>query len=54
MTISTNVFLLTAAVTLVGLGATTIATNLLSGSIEFLLGIVAFYVYEKFPASPTN
>lgn len=54
MTTSTNVFLLTAAVALVGLGVTTITTNLLTGSVEFILGVISFYLYEKFPSSPTS
>lgn len=53
MTTSTNVFLMTAAVTLVGLGVTSISTNLLAGGIEFVLGVLAFIAYEKFPSSPT-
>lgn len=53
MTTSTNVFLLTAATALVGLGSATISTNLLAGAIEFVLGVIAFVAYEKFPASPT-
>lgn len=46
-----NVFLLTAATALVGLGSATIQTNLLAGVIEIVLGIVAFLVYEKTPMS---
>lgn len=53
MVTSTNVFLSTAAVTLVALGVNTIPTNLVTGVIEFVLGIGAFFVYEKFPTSPT-
>ena len=51
MNTTTNVFLLTAATTLVGLGSITITTQLWPGVIEFALGIVAFIAYEKFPAS---
>jgi hypothetical protein len=44
-----NVFLLTAAATLVSLGANTMAQNLLAGAVEFILGIGAFLVYELVP-----
>lgn len=48
-----NVFLLTASVSLVSLGVTSLTTDLIRGSIEFVLGIAAFYLYEKFPTTPT-
>lgn len=44
-----NVFLLTAAASLVSLGVTNISQNFLIGAGEFLLGIVAFVVYEVLP-----
>lgn len=50
MNTSTNVFLLTAATALVGMGVATIPNSLLTGLIEFVIGIVAFIVYEKFPS----
>jgi hypothetical protein len=46
-----NAFLLSAASALVGLGVASISTNLLTGVIEIVLGIVAFVVYEKLPVS---
>lgn len=53
LTTTGNVFLMTAAVSLVSLGVATISTNLISGGIEFVLGVLAFIAYEKFPTSPT-
>lgn len=46
-----NVFLLTAAATLVPLGVNTIQTNLWTGVVEFLLGVGAFVAYELTPPS---
>ncbi len=46
-----NTFLLTAATALVSLGAATIATNLIAGSVQVALGIICFIVYEKTPTS---
>jgi len=46
-----NVFLLTAAAGLVVLGVNTISTDLVVGSVEVVLGIVAYLVYELTPNS---
>lgn len=34
---------------LIALGATSIATNLLAGVIEIVLGVIVYAVYEYFP-----
>jgi hypothetical protein len=41
-----NVFLLTAATALVGLGVNTIGTDLISGAAEIVLGFLAVVIYE--------
>lgn len=51
MNTTQNVFLLTAATTLVGFAVATIRTDLWGAVIEFVLGIIAFIVYEKTPPS---
>ena len=51
MKTAVNVFLLTAATTLVGLGVASIQQSLVTGVIETVLGVIVFIVYEKFPVS---
>jgi len=50
MNTTANVALNTLGTGLVALGATSISSNLLAGSIEIVLGIAAFLVYEFIPS----
>lgn len=46
-----NTVLLGAAMTFIGLGVTTVASDWIAGTIEFAIGLVAILIYEKLPAS---
>jgi hypothetical protein len=48
-----NAGLQTLATGLVALGASTIASNLLEGSVMVLLGIAVYVIYEITPTKPT-
>ena len=48
-TTTKNTLLLTIGTGLIALGATSIATNLLEGAIEIILGIAVYIVYEVTP-----
>lgn len=48
-----NASLQTIATGLVALGAFTIKTDLMTGTAEIALGLIAYLVYEMFPPSPT-
>ncbi len=49
MNSTTNIALLSSAAALISLGVTIISTVLLTGSVEIILGIVLFAVYELTP-----
>lgn len=46
-----NTSLQVVATGLVALGATSIQTNLISGAVEIVLGILVYIIYEKLPPS---
>lgn len=51
MLTTANVTLQAIATGLIALGATTIASDLVAGAIEIVLGVIVYILYEKLPAS---